>query len=142
MPSIQLIQPWVDPANSIRGVSVDQMYDVHFTISSFMFSHDIGANITIPNFRLYVRNKTLNAELVVNVSLPIYLQTVSQLGFTVGKNATVAIDIVPNSEFIVEKSKVDVSKIFSEIGITVDPINYFGPVYIRTDLKALAESLN
>lgn len=139
-PTTTLITPWIDPANTFRAITSDQVFDVFISSPTLSFQHNVGEDISIIPFKIYLRNKSLSSDLSVTVQIPEFL-TVNVNTFQVPRNSISQTDIVAKADFIIDRSRVLITPISSEIKITARPINFSGPVFVRTDLKALSESI-
>lgn len=140
-PTSTLIQSWADPQNTTRARYVAQMYDVYFTIPQFDFTHDVGLSVNIPQFSLIIRNRTVNTELESVITLPAFLTSTDALTFQLMRNANKVITIRANGSFIDNRLQYSIEQIIDHITVTVEPMNISGPVYIRTDLAPISESI-
>jgi hypothetical protein len=140
-PVVKLIKPWVDPQNSFRASSVEQMFDYHISTPTLIFDYFVGVEPVVKTFVMYIRNKTLNTDLNVSVELPDYFSCDTSLKVTVVKNTISLFVLRLNEPWIKEYTKTSSLPIRKDIIVTASPVDVVGPVYVRTDLKMLSESV-
>lgn len=140
-PMVQLILPWKDPEKTFRATNVVQMYDTYCLLNNFKFEHDLGLSIKIPKFKVYIRNKTTNVQLNVKISIPDYLKSNNIMEVFIPANSVRFFGVEGHENFINEYAKNSITTIPANISVRVTPVNYSGPIYVRTDLKALSESI-
>ena len=141
VPSVKLIQPLLQPENTVRASRVDEMYSTFISRNVdvlYEVGRSLNPSISFVEAILLIRNNTANTELSIILQLPEYIETTSTLEFVLNPNSTASITLAANLDKCKELA-VALTQLFrsDELRIIVRPQNLTGPVFVRRDLPQL-----
>jgi len=132
-PYYRLTAPLVDPNDTFRAISVNQMYSVSSTEPQLTV-YDIGIAPNVPTKTYRIRNNTTNAVLKFTFTVPPFLKINAPAILNINPQEQVVISVTFNEADAREKS-ITKTYVFDDVlRWSVLPTNLSGPVYVARNL--------
>jgi hypothetical protein len=132
--TVNLTQAFVDPENTFRATSIEQMYSIAFDSTVRNFTYEVGVPFfTTVNVKF--RNNTTSHSLRVKFDVPSFINPIDSVLLAVGSETIVVISL--HEENAQQKSQEAAKQIDSFVRWSVSPEQVFGPVFVKLDMPSL-----
>jgi hypothetical protein len=135
-PSKVITLPYIDPQNTFRASTVEEMYSVAWSNAPFEIVYEAGISPTYAK-TLALRNNTISNRLQFQLTVPNWLAISTNTFFILEPNQTVLISIGLNEEASLNLLRSNVKHTTEDFKITVTPLAVNGPVSIIANLQTL-----
>lgn len=130
--SYVLTQPHIDPPNTFRAESIQQMFKFTVTPESRRVVYYVGKTVFETVVGTYtLKNKTINTPLRFQFDMPSFLRINVPVVLTIQPRQTINIDVLFNEDDVKQKSIEGIKLISTPLRWIVDPLSVSGPVYVE-----------
>ena len=133
VPSVVLVQPYVDPPGMTRIYKTEDAYQVGpDTLNTYIFTYALGTDAAPTRASFFVKNLCTLHTLGVTLNLPQFLDTSVGDTFLLSPLESQVVDLVVSetgSINLIEQRKTTLQE---PLIVSVEVLNVTGPVYVQT----------